>query len=242
MKRPYFLLPRALTFWATALLGVTAVCRGDATQTAPIGLPAPLALRADASAGLQYKVVWQGEGHIEALALGGKTLPPDFTTQTPVGPDYTLSFWVRAQPSPLLEANDFTPETPVTIADVSPLSDRSRQRLVLRVMNGYFMATEQNDGKWASLKGFDLKLVPERWYFVCYVRTGESGILYVNGDRVLRTLSVSKNHAAFQRFVFGHFDKTRPFPGELLCPRVYKAALTDAQIQTLYKAPPAAAR
>lgn len=205
---------------------------GDALPT-----PVPLAISGSAPAGITVAE----NGAIAAIDAQG-TVAPTIALEAPVGEAYSIVVWVSVAPSPLLKAKEFTTTTPVTLWDFATEGKGTSQRAVCRIEGGKLTMVEQTDGKWRKPYGIDMEMPTDEWACIAYVREKDVGNVYLNGDCILRTSKGAVAHDQLQWLTFGHFDKTRAFPGQIAQPQLYRGALTRAQVKGIAKNPPATLR
>jgi hypothetical protein len=191
-------------------------------------LPAPLPLEISKA---DPAVVIQKDGQIEKLTLDKKTILPPARLSAGLGEDYAIAFWIKFAETPALKETGFSDSAPVTIVDL--YSDDMKQRTTLRVEKENFAAVSRNDGKNKVFYGLPIKVTPEEWYFVTYCNRDGRGVLYLNGDIILRAPASTPKQAGVQNIAFGNFAKKRPLEGTILQPRIYKSALSDEQIRAL---------
>lgn len=203
-------------------------------------LPAPITLHAPRSPNI---TVDSSGAQIERITLSPAVASPAVALDATVGETWTLSFWIKLKDSPLLQAKDFTPTTPVMLVDFQtgdPKADM--QRFIIRVMSGKFSAAEQNAGKWKGLVGYGADATPGTWHFLAYSRTSTEGVFYLNGNIVSRTAGTLPAQSQLRALVFGHFDRTRFSDGVILEPRLYPKALNRDEILDMSRDVPPAAR
>jgi hypothetical protein len=183
-------------------------------------------------------VVIQKDGQIEKLTLDKKISLAPVKLPKAFGDHYTLAFWVKLDDTPALVAGGFTPDAPMTLIDLSS-PGWDDQRTTLRIHDGRFSVTALNKGKWKTLAGVRPVAEPGIWYFLAYAKSGGKGVFYMNGDIMARTPADAPVQDKIQNIIFGNFQKQRRLQGVMLHPRLYPAALTPAQIQSLHASPPA---
>lgn len=193
----------------------------------PLKLSVPRApgVMADAS-GSQIKKI---------IMTPSRTVPGIYLSE-PIGEAWTLAFWIKLNEDPRLQSKEFTLETPETLVDFMTADPKADQRrLIVRVMDGKFSVTEQNDGKWKELKGISVKVSPGDWYCLTYTRTATSGVFYIDGDIIARTAGRLPAQDGLRTLVFGNFNKLRVADGTVMFPRLYAKALSREEVLELLK-------
>jgi hypothetical protein len=209
-----------------------------AAAAAPAAGPAhtPLRFRAAPPAAVEL----DANREVGKVTVKDKTAIPTAVLAQPVGPDFTLAFWLRAEsPGLLSRPGAWDNDAPMTALVL--LSAGNAGRIILRLpQNRLQVAASAGAGSgWPQFASTSL-IEPGRWHHVALTFSDGVARLFLDGALDATSESLPRL-GGLDTVMLGRSGGTRHLDGTLLAPRFWAAPLAPAGIRALAAARPAAA-
>ena len=191
--------------------------------------------------GIPVGVKMGANQQIEKITLKGKMELPPARLARPIGGEFSLEFWMRAESEALLKqsgpADDNAPMTLLALDTTDAPNQNNRQLLIIRLSEGKVVVVCTLDRqRWSGMTS-SVRIEANQWYHVALTRTGKETDLYVNGAFAASSDSLPAL-ANMTDIIFGRHGPRRYFVGTLLNPRAHDRALNSAEIKALAGNPP----